>query len=156
MEGPLSSPACPLCGIPLRVFDIRGVAGEREGRVELDRCDICEGVWFDPGELRPYLSARGLEPAQRIAPNPPGSRDFRCPGCLEALVQVTFELEEGAQGRRTFHHCRRCAGVWLGGELKDVPVAHPFGVDLTRPAPRWMEVAGGLLLEAARVILIPF
>jgi Zn-finger nucleic acid-binding protein len=40
---------CPICDVPLRVIDRRGI--------EIDVCPECRGVWLERGELEKFIAA---------------------------------------------------------------------------------------------------
>lgn len=94
---------CPLCKMdtlaPVRPLDY----------VEIDCCDMCNGLWFDKGELStltnrkedvPFL-AEGLDSAK------PKGKD--CPRCNVVMVEMPYE--KGS--RLLIDYCRDCGGVWL-------------------------------------------
>lgn len=132
LPAPTLCPRCkiPLIGMHLR-FAVPARARDSAADVELDRCGSCLGLWFDPGELRPFLTAHGEREVLELTPNPDRLEALDCRSCRVALVAVSVRLS-GAEGRGrrfTIHHCRRCATAWLPGdqipktilrELKDI------------------------------------
>ncbi len=103
---------CPGCRSPLKP--------QKVGKVEVDQCPACAGLWLDRHELKALAKMRSLpgwllEPVS-IVPDrplvPEGER--RCPRC-EALLQVADN-----KGVR-IDLCRSCEGVYFDrGELNQV------------------------------------
>lgn len=80
-----SALGCPLCGRPMKV----GQAGG--GRLVLDQCQDCGGVWFDMGEIQTLRQITGVEQIAKTsrargpagpgpAPAPPGRPEPSGPG----------------------------------------------------------------------------
>ena len=112
----MNCPKCPqgrLAPTDIRLFarqDGDGVTG----LLEVDRCELCGGVWFDAKELDAYLRER-----LTLVDGPAASRAVdravgRCPRCA-------VDMEKGAPRLLVpvmADYCPLCLGVWLdGGEL---------------------------------------
>jgi Zn-finger nucleic acid-binding protein len=79
----------------------------REGRVVVDLCPACEGLWLDAGEL----AAKGAKLPERLARVKRG-KARSCPRCAEPLG--TFDA-----GAVEIDACAVCAGLYLDrGELE--------------------------------------
>ncbi|HLT31568.1 MAG TPA: zf-TFIIB domain-containing protein [Myxococcaceae bacterium] len=95
----MSRPPCAACGAQTQLIFIRDV--------ELDACTVCQGLWFDEGELEKVSGER-----PRFSPLSGGSgRD--CPRCAfrmrSGLIQRNLHVE----------NCRPCEGYYLdAGELE--------------------------------------
>jgi hypothetical protein len=78
-----------------------------EGRVDLDFCDACEAIWFDPFEssqLTPGAVMKVFEAIHRRgdARPRPLADVCRCPACRRALV-LTHDIER--TNRITYYRC---------------------------------------------------
>jgi Zn-finger nucleic acid-binding protein len=95
---------CPVCREPLVVVE--------RGRVELDWCPWCRGLWFDTGELE-MLAERfeGRRPPD-LAALPMAAVDEKarpCPRCDARMDKV----KAGATPTVVIDRCPRGHGVWL-------------------------------------------
>ena len=102
---PASGPSCPGCSSPL--------VQERHHGLQLDVCDRCQGLWFDPDELGQYWSR--AHPDGGPPPVQPANFEvddectaLDCPRCRTRTVQ-THRVDVFIGGP-----CTRCSGVWLG------------------------------------------
>jgi uncharacterized protein len=92
------------------------------GTVEVDRCDQCQGIWFDRRELRSVLEAyRGGEAIPLSVPSPEAKSHEHtsgtCPRCKVALARTETLAVEGQH----WDACDQCGGAWLdGGELTTI------------------------------------
>ena len=140
---------CPRCSAPLRPTTEQTASG----RIELDYCPSCRGVFFDQGELEAVLHVEGTEAfaAQSLllgepppGPTPPPA--LRCPRGCRALMSerllpsprpnfLAAALAGPSELRRelVIDLCPQCSGIWLdGGELATVaqalrdPRVHPL------------------------------
>lgn len=86
------------------------VEGEEAAAVEIDACPVCNGAWFDVGELDLLDgdSATNLE----LALDPESRPTKRsCPrGC-----GVMREHDLPGKIRTPVDHCHKCHGIWLDG-----------------------------------------
>ena len=87
------------------------------GDLDLDQCDRCAGIWFDPRELDRVLAQKSIDALRRLsAPRLDlDERRGRCPRCRTAgdLVRVA-----STAGPIHIDTCSICGGQWLdGGEL---------------------------------------
>jgi membrane associated rhomboid family serine protease len=128
------------------------------GRIELDYCPRCRGVFFDQGELEAVLRLEGsdafsahslllAEPPLSLTPAPL----LRCPrGCRLPMSErllpsvrpnlLAAALATGHPSELRIDLCPGCAGIWLdGGELAAVaqalrdPRLHPLLVPQPPP-----------------------
>lgn len=126
---------CPRCGIPLVPVSV-----DFEGELDLDRCEECLGIFFDPGELERILNgtARGIATVdrrlmERIMEGAPSRNHpvgyIRCPVCRGVMNRTRYGAKSGVIVDRCADH-----GIWLdGGELRTLIA--------------WAS-AGGMVLEA--------
>lgn len=125
---------CPVClGVQMEkvhLDDARGGAGAAGGRLTLDHCPRCGGVWFERGEAG-RLAAHAPQklwaalPRRQAAPRPPChechtplDRDAeRCPACGAANVLLCpmcdREMERRTVGQWMLDMCKHCRGVWF-------------------------------------------
>lgn len=112
------SMTCPKCIGRLETIDIGGL--------EIDKCFICNGLWFDAGELEKALSLNikktckakfddksldGVWMKDAIALN---AKNGFCPVCVDEFMHKSVEEQSGI----TIDYCKKGHGIWLdGGEL---------------------------------------
>lgn len=101
---------CPKCDIVMQQI----IISEQNYSVTVDRCNICDGYWFDRYELEKVLDEEMKEGALQYEDCPENEADFRCPRCngtteTKNLYNIKVDL------------CLACGGIWLDkGELEDV------------------------------------
>lgn len=85
------------------------------GRVELDQCPDCEGMWFDQGELKQVSAliddrSRGMQidPWDQVRKMEVTVGKRRCPRCFAPMGVVCYP-DPGVE----VDVCLLCAGVWL-------------------------------------------
>lgn len=95
---------CPDCDLPM--------AEEKHFGITLDRCEACDGLWFDADEVRLYLQSHPETAAEqakhqiRLARGNAGV-GRTCPNCEEEAL-----LTGDAEGL-TFQHCSSCDGTFF-------------------------------------------
>jgi hypothetical protein len=125
---------CPKClgtkldsvSVPFRDRSIPG-PDDTTGKIELDMCASCGGVWFDKDELDRYLdsAAKPLPPMAKKVDPAQDSKAGLCPRCAAALLKKPAP----SNPRLTVDSCAKCGGLWLdAGELeqaagKDLPLS---------------------------------
>lgn len=110
------------------------------GKVTLDVCERCGGVWFDRGELHDVLDATEKKP--RVPPDAEASKRS-CPRCRKPMR--VFDYPE------TFVKvdvCEGCGGIWLDkGELKELAAVRRYRAEhpatATSDAPADAEQTAG-------------
>lgn len=124
---------CPRCEKNLKTINLK-----LHGTFLIDRCDQCQGLFFDPGELEALLEATvsnvflidksGLDSINLYRlPDQYPIAYIKCPVCSQLMNRVNFGTRSGVIIDRCKAH-----GVWLdGGELR-----HLF---------EWMKMGGKLL-----------
>ena len=146
VEQPASARICPRCHIPLQTVDLR--LGEK---FLIERCPVCLGLFFDPGELEAFLKlavtrVHAVDP-QRLheVQNVKRSGEYPvsyidCPVCRKLMNRINLGARSGVIADQCREH-----GMWLdGGELRQVM--------------EWTKAGGGILqkeneLELARLEL---
>lgn len=135
---------CPRCSHALRpaLEDTPG------GRIEIDYCPSCRGIWFDRGELEALLARTGTESialGEFVEPAARGTR-VRCPRhpglamrerALSPRASGRAFLGEGPASVVHIDQCSLCRGLWLdGGELQQIAQAlvRGAGHPLLRPS----------------------
>ncbi len=120
---------CPVCGQPMSVLHVHGI--------ELDRCETCQGVWFDYDEMNRYLlrnpDATLVSPrsdVESLLVQRNELTELSCPRCGD------MRIERGSVHGLAFLRCEVYCGVFmtdenilkaieLDPELAPVP---PFGL----------------------------
>lgn len=98
------------------------------GDLELDRCAGCEGVWFDKGEVGPYLRFSKDLPDLKRSLATAETRDVACPRCNTHMQEMPYVPE----ARLLIDRCPSCEGVWLDGGELPMLARVPDGVDSTK------------------------
>lgn len=106
---------CPKCHIKLKEFSF--------GALKLDKCDSCNGVWFDKNELKKVIDGRDMDlewvhldlwtKKEKF-----GARKGKnqCPFCSKALVALQYD-HSGVE----VDICAACGGIWLDkGEMEKI------------------------------------
>ncbi len=96
--------------------------------IELDRCEECRGLWFDPNELNEVLQHgryKLVEPVfggnTRLVSAPSNHTPGACPRCKTDLTAIESLVIDGL----IYDDCPKCGGIWLdAGELA-VLGSHP-------------------------------
>ena len=93
---------------------------EYEG-VEVDRCTICNGIWFDAGEIdlmKNKQAAKAIDTGDAKVGKQSNVLDsYQCPRCSGAMVKVV----DPVQTHIWFETCSSCKGSYLdAGELRDL------------------------------------
>lgn len=95
------------------VFDTISVKQGAATTLEVDQCFVCNGVWFDLGELEKYLSKKLV-----VLDSPKIYSDImahldakvgKCPQCGVDMVKKAAPLAKGI----TMDFCEKCQGIWL-------------------------------------------
>ncbi len=90
------------------------------GGVEVDRCKVCKGIWFDLGERE---TLKGIEGSQAIDSGDPevGKRFNRldridCPQCKTQMIRMV----DAGQPHIWYEACSVCNGAFFdAGEFTD-------------------------------------
>ena len=139
---------CPKCTGKL--------AARSLGEMQIDSCPVCEGIWFDAGELEeflkegsPYFAAIRASKEQfdgkevrRSGANFDQSRGT-CPRC----VDTTYMLRQPHPQNASFvvDVCPRGHGVWLdGGELLTLGGGGVAAVSVGEKAGKVVQLLRGL------------
>jgi len=111
---------CPKC---LGVLEHKEV-GELKGEpVFIDQCPLCQGIWFDKGELWKVLKGQitfDQEEAEKdFRPDFTGDvfdlKEAQCPCCHKRMERVKSLQDDRVQT----DYCLSCGGTWLdGGEVR--------------------------------------
>jgi PAT family beta-lactamase induction signal transducer AmpG len=104
---------CPKCRADMEQVDVEGI--------EVDRCTICNGIWFDAGEMD-LLKNKQAAAAIDIGDAKTGKQSnaidsYQCPRCSGAMVKVV----DPRQTHIWYETCSACHGSYLdAGELRDM------------------------------------
>ncbi len=104
---------CPKCRADMEVVDYEGV--------EVDRCTICSGIWFDAGEidlLKNKNAAAEIDTGDaKIGKQSNTIDSYQCPRCSGAMVKVV----DPRQTHIWYEACSSCNGSYLdAGEFRDL------------------------------------
>jgi Zn-finger nucleic acid-binding protein len=106
---------------------------------EIDRCKICNGIWFDAGEidiLRNKHAAAAIDTGDAATGKQNNAVDeYQCPRCSGAMVRVV----DPQQPHIWYETCSSCNGSYLdAGELLDLSTVTiaDFFKDLVTPERR--------------------
>jgi len=104
---------CPKCRADMEQIDVEGV--------EVDRCTICNGIWFDAGEmdlLKNKQAAATIDIGDAKTGKQSNTIDsYQCPRCSGAMVKVV----DPRQNHIWYETCSACHGSYLdAGELRDM------------------------------------
>ena len=88
---------------------------------EVDRCEICKGIWFDAGEIeimRNNRAAVAIDTGDADAGKQSNAIDrYQCPRCSGSMVRVV----DPQQRHIWYETCGSCGGSFLdAGELIDL------------------------------------
>lgn len=109
---------CPRCLLPMKI----AVEPTPKGRVELDYCPRCRGVWFDAQELGQVLGVENPGAFSHGSPllSEPRPTQLPCPrhghSPLAERTLVTEQLDKDRGPPLRFEQCLGCEGVWLDGD----------------------------------------
>jgi PAT family beta-lactamase induction signal transducer AmpG len=122
---------CPKCRADMEPINYEGT--------EIDRCTICNGIWFDAGEidiLKNKQAAKAIDIGDEKVGKQANTMDnYQCPRCSGAMVRVV----DPQQTHIWYETCSSCNGSYLdAGELKDLAnvTISDFFKDLTAPERR--------------------
>jgi Zn-finger nucleic acid-binding protein len=104
---------CPKCRADMEPVEYEGT--------EVDRCTICQGIWFDAGEidmLKSKQAAAAIDIGDKKTGKESNSIDrYDCPRCGGAMVRVV----DPVQNHIWYETCGGCNGSYLdAGELHDL------------------------------------
>jgi len=109
------------------------------GKIELDRCTFCRGLWFDGGELQTLL---GKKLAPTFSAGQQTSR--KCAACSKPMVPAEL-------GGLRIEVCRIDRGIFLdeneltalnGGRKVSVQAAPPPETKVKHDVSSWLESLG--------------
>jgi PAT family beta-lactamase induction signal transducer AmpG len=104
---------CPKCRADMEPLTIEGV--------EIDRCMVCHGLWFDRGEvekLRDRKIAAAIDIGDAVTGNALNNSDrYRCPRCGGKMLRMT----DARQKHIWYEECAACQGSYFdAGEFTDL------------------------------------
>ncbi|NNL95445.1 MAG: MFS transporter [Xanthomonadales bacterium] len=104
---------CPKCRADMEQIDYEGV--------EVDRCSVCNGVWFDEGEVEQLASrdaARVIDTGSARQGKKQNKVDeYRCPRCGGGMLKKTDQ----EQSHIWYETCGDCHGSFFdAGEFRDL------------------------------------
>jgi Zn-finger nucleic acid-binding protein len=107
---------CPVCHKGALIVEYKNI--------ELDYCPICQGVWFDSGELELMLESAGLGDHQRYLDDLISSpevkskeKNRKCPICRRKMKKAYIDEDN----KILVDVCRLGNGIWFdGGEVQSL------------------------------------
>jgi Zn-finger nucleic acid-binding protein len=107
---------CPVCRKGALIVEYQNI--------ELDYCPICQGVWFDVGELELLLESAGLGNHRRYLDSLIGSPEVKtpekkrkCPICHRKMKKTYIDEDK----KIMVDVCRVGNGIWFdGGEVQSL------------------------------------
>lgn len=102
---------CPSCELEMREYDV--------GDLLVDICSQCGGVWFDSGELKPFMNlalterkdipyGEYSEPGDHLPPDELEDALLDCPRCGSPLEKFNYAYDSNILLER----CSDCEGLW--------------------------------------------
>ena len=119
---------CPKCRADMEQINYEGT--------EIDRCTICNGIWFDAGEIEQLKNTKAAA-AIDIGDQEVGKQtniidDYQCPRCSGPMKKIV----DPNQRHIWYETCRECNGSFFdAGEFKDLSelTISDFFKDLAAP-----------------------
>jgi Zn-finger nucleic acid-binding protein len=104
---------CPKCRSDMDQINHEGI--------EVDRCSLCNGIWFDAGEIE-LLKNKHIARAIDVGDSKTGKqanaiRSYQCPRCSGDMISMV----DSRQRHIRYETCNACAGSFLdAGEFRDL------------------------------------
>ena len=97
--------------------------------IEVDRCEGCQGIWFDMLELdklRAVNGAESLDIGDPVVGRKLNEKDaIDCPVCHTRMIRMV----DADQPHIWYERCASCHGVFLdAGEFKDIKTRELFDI----------------------------
>lgn len=104
--------------MPLRCPGCRGtLKAQKAGKVEVDSCPFCAGIWLDKNELVVLSKMRSL-PGWLLEPVPSAPDKDLVPEGERECPRCQMKLQTADSKGVRVDLCRGCEGLWLDrGEL---------------------------------------
>lgn len=121
---------CPKCGGKFELVSFRDV--------EVDRCTVCAGIWFDFAEreeLKDMVSSEMIDTGNILTGQELNEkRDIRCPVCEARMIPLTDKQQTHIE----YEVCPKCYGLFFdAGEFTD-----DKEFTLTEKITQWFESKG--------------
>ena len=98
----------------------------KSGEVFIDLCPVCQGIWFDSGELIDVLTMLvnnktltipphpALKDSAPISANQVREKTHHCPRCHNDMSKYNYAYDSNV----ILDRCAHCRGIWAdGGEV---------------------------------------
>lgn len=106
---------CPKCDSPMEQHNLSTL----KGRIEVDRCTGCKGLWFDIGEaeiLKDKWMADYIDSGDpKVGASHNLIRDINCPRCGKKMDQVSDPIQTHIQ----YEACEEHGMYFDAGEFTD-------------------------------------
>ena len=108
---------CPACKSALTENYYHGIL--------VDKCNSCQGIWFDHGEIKPYLThiikdrpelpEDRLDSQREVVPQNKIYQELKyCPRCQVSMKAINYAYDSNV----ILDRCPSCKGLWAdGGEV---------------------------------------
>ncbi|MFK5894940.1 MAG: zf-TFIIB domain-containing protein [Pseudomonadota bacterium] len=115
---------CPNCDKPLATINLNSIHSDKDKKFQIERCDSCFGLFFDPGEIEEFLeksvsnvlqiNKKHMRSINRDRYQKEAQIRYRkCPVCQAFMQRSNFGHRSGVIIDRCYQH-----GVWLNsGEI---------------------------------------
>jgi len=143
---------CPKCNISLEARIYEGV--------EIDKCNQCQGVWLDDGEIvkivqtkeetfDPNLIRETLSQGCSGIPKNEQQTAVSCPKCQSAMTPINYDYASGI----ILDRCPQGHGLWFdGNELDKVQIVREQSEeDFEKSKDDWIALAKSALSDKSEI-----
>ena len=118
---------CPRCKANLKVETINDI----HFSIEVDKCENCEGIWFDESELQKLerITELTIFEIRRIPRTKKQLESLFCPKCEDIYENQILmnKAEHPKDNKVVMDYCNNCRGIWLDkGELEAIQKQNMF------------------------------
>ena len=104
---------CPIC-------NDKELKREILNGVHVEKCESCEGIWLDKGELNEvaHHTTGDIEYCSHDVPGSNRPTELVCPYCMDENLNMCNFIEFT---NIVFDYCPKCEGIWLNkGDLQKI------------------------------------
>lgn len=142
---------CPACAEYLKFVEYHGLI--------LDKCPQCGGMWFDKGELRPFIKILANKPKltkpRHHTTNKTQDSLRTCPRCDKLMDQFMYANDSNIMMDR----CSVCKGIWTDAHEARLAAlfekkTHGLGLDTFRGMKKSHVVTLAILGSLAATLMV--